>query len=79
MAGKKMEGDENQRRQAAREARKSGKSPSEVNATKGGSKQRHSRPKHEPHHHEDRTSSPHRGKQESVRKSMRPNTKPEYE
>ena len=41
MAGhsRKMEGDENQRRKAAREARKEGKLPSEVGATLGASKQ----------------------------------------
>ena len=40
MAGhRKMEGDENQRRKAAREARAQGKAPSEVGATLGASKQ----------------------------------------
>lgn len=41
MAGhtRKMEGDENQRRKAAREARREGKAPSEVGATLGASKQ----------------------------------------
>jgi hypothetical protein len=34
-----MEGDENQRRKAAREARAEGKRPSEVGATTGASKQ----------------------------------------
>jgi hypothetical protein len=37
---RKMEGDENQRRQAARDARRAGKAPSEVSATLGASKQR---------------------------------------
>jgi hypothetical protein len=74
MVKKKMEGDENQRRQAAREARSSGKSPSEGNATTGASKQRHSRPKSEPHHHEERQASIHRGKQQDA--SI--NSKPEY-
>ncbi|MFB9880739.1 hypothetical protein ACFFMN_22555 [Planobispora siamensis] len=78
MVAKKMEGNEDQRRQAAREARRAGKTPSEVNATKGGSKQRHSRPKSEPHHHEERLSSVHRGKQEGVRKRLDSNAKPEY-
>ena len=36
---RKMEGDENQRRKAAREARSEGKAPSEVGATLGASKQ----------------------------------------
>lgn len=40
MAGKKMEGNAEQRREAAREARRHGKRPSEVGATLGASKQR---------------------------------------
>jgi hypothetical protein len=42
MAGqnRQMEGDENQRRKAAREAKAQGKRPSEVGATLGASKQR---------------------------------------
>lgn len=40
MGGKKMEGNEEQRRKKAREAREEGKSPSEEHATTGGSKQR---------------------------------------
>ena len=40
MGGKQMEGDENQRRKAAAEAREEGKQPSEVGATTGSSKQR---------------------------------------
>lgn len=40
MAGKKMEGDEQQRRKKAREARERGNAPSEEGATTGGSKQR---------------------------------------
>lgn len=40
MSGKKMEGNEQQKRQAAREAREEGKSPSEMGATTGASKQR---------------------------------------
>jgi hypothetical protein len=39
MAKQKMEGDANQRRQAARDARAEGKRPSEVGATLGASKQ----------------------------------------
>ena len=44
MAGqqRKMEGNDEQRRQAAREARAQGKAPSEVGATQGASKQRKS-------------------------------------
>jgi hypothetical protein len=40
MAGKKMEGNEEQKRQAARDAREEGKSASEIGATTGGSQQR---------------------------------------
>lgn len=40
MGGKQMEGNEEQKRQAAREARAAGKSPSEVGATTGASQQR---------------------------------------
>lgn len=40
MGGKKMEGSEEQKRQAARDAREQGKSPSEVGATTGASQQR---------------------------------------
>jgi len=42
MAGqeRQLEGDSNQRRQAARDAKKAGKKPSEVRATLGASKQR---------------------------------------
>jgi hypothetical protein len=40
MAGKKMEGNEQQKRQAARDAREQGKKPSEVGATTGASQQR---------------------------------------
>ena len=40
MSGKQMEGNEEQKRQAARDAREEGKSASEVGATTGGSKQR---------------------------------------
>ncbi|HSJ23339.1 MAG TPA: hypothetical protein VK929_01560 [Longimicrobiales bacterium] len=38
--GKQMEGDNRQRRKAAKEARDEGKSPSEIGATQGASKQR---------------------------------------
>jgi hypothetical protein len=40
MSGKQMEGNEEQKRAAARKAREEGKSPSEVGATTGASKQR---------------------------------------
>lgn len=41
MGGKKMEGNEEQRRKKAREARERGNAPSEEHATTGASKQRH--------------------------------------
>lgn len=40
MGGKQMEGDNEQRRNQARQARRAGKKPSEIRATLGGSKQR---------------------------------------
>lgn len=40
MGGKKMEGNEEQKRQAARDAREEGKSASEIGASTGGSQQR---------------------------------------
>lgn len=40
MGGKQMEGSEEQRRAAARDAREQGKRPSEVGATTGASQQR---------------------------------------
>lgn len=40
MSGKQMEGNEQQKQQAARDAREEGKSASEVGATTGASKQR---------------------------------------
>ena len=40
MGGKKMEGNEEQKRQAAREAKAAGHSPSEIGATTGASQQR---------------------------------------
>lgn len=40
MDGKKMEGSEEQKRQAVRDAREEGKSASEIGATTGGSQQR---------------------------------------
>lgn len=40
MGGKQMEGSEEQKRQAGREAHEAGKKPSEMGATTGASKQR---------------------------------------
>jgi hypothetical protein len=44
-----MEGDEEQRRQKAREAREQGRTPSEMTATTGSSKQRHHLTRDEEH------------------------------
>src|SRR3954465_11083072 len=67
MAGKKMEGDEDQRRAAAREARESGLEPGEAGVTTGASKQ----PTHLRHQdsltHEERLAERHRGKQQELR------------
>jgi hypothetical protein len=49
MANKEMEGDNQQRRAAAREAKKAGKLPSEEGATLGGSKQRVAAPENMSH------------------------------
>ncbi len=45
MSGKKMEGNEQQRRARARKARKRGRAPSEAGGTQGASKQRHHLPR----------------------------------
>lgn len=42
--GKQMEGDNQERRKMAKEAREEGKKPSEIGATKGASKQRQKAP-----------------------------------
>ncbi|MEU2791441.1 hypothetical protein [Streptomyces sp. NPDC007100] len=62
MVRKKVEGDENQRRAAAREARRAGEAPSARQATTGASKQR----AHEPEKasHEEKLATQHRGKQD---------------
>jgi hypothetical protein len=49
MGGKQMEGDNRERREAAREAREHGKRPSEERATLGASKQREEKPKNASH------------------------------
>lgn len=63
MTSKKMEGDENQRRERARQARESGSTPSAELVTKGASKQRHQTGQKEPH--QDRLAAGTRGKQKS--------------
>jgi hypothetical protein len=49
MTGKKMEGNEEQRRKKAREAKRAGRLPSEQGATQGASKQRKHLPRDEDH------------------------------
>jgi len=62
MVGKKVEGNEDQRRAAAREARADGTVPSARKETTGASKQRSHHPRHEPH--EEKAAALHQGKQE---------------
>lgn len=56
-----MEGNEDQRRQRAREARSRGKEPSAEQVTKGASKQRHHLPRDEDH--PEKMETLHKGKQ----------------
>jgi hypothetical protein len=74
MSGKKMEGDETQRRAKAREARAAGSTPSAEKVTTGASKQDHTRPRQERHHHAERLEEIHKGKQQDAS----PNPKPGY-
>lgn len=60
MAGKKMEGNAEQRRAAARDAREQGKRPSEVGATLGASKQEGTTAKNASH--QERLDMRHKGK-----------------
>ncbi|MBD0420089.1 hypothetical protein H0H10_13075 [Streptomyces sp. TRM S81-3] len=62
MVRKKMEGDEEQRRAAAHEARRAGESPSARSGTTGASKQRTHLTGHDTH--EERMGTVHRGKQQ---------------
>jgi hypothetical protein len=61
MAGKQVEGNQDQRRAAARDARRDGVAPSALKETTGASKQ----PGHKPHHapHEEKVDSIHEGKE----------------
>jgi hypothetical protein len=61
MVGKKVEGNEDQRRAAAREAHREGTTPSALKETTGASKQPSHRGRHEPH--EEKIASIHQGKQ----------------
>ncbi|MEU8804531.1 hypothetical protein [Spirillospora sp. NPDC048819] len=74
MPGKRMEGNEEQRRAKAREARSAGSTPSAEHVTTGASKQPHTRPEHEPHHHAERLENIHKGKQQD----SSPEPKPGY-
>jgi hypothetical protein len=70
MVRKKTEGNEEQRRQAAREARRKGEAPSAAKATTGSSKQRtHVDSGAE---HEERVEKIHAGKQQSLGPHPRP-------
>ena len=62
MAGKEMEGNEEQRRAAAREARREGSTPSAEKVTTGASKQPSHLSRHVPH--EEKVARRHEGKQQ---------------
>jgi hypothetical protein len=64
MVRKKVEGDEEQRRAAAREAREAGEAPSARQVTTGASKQRSHLPDRDSLTHEEKIGGLHRGKQQ---------------
>lgn len=72
MSGKKMEGNDAQRRAKAREARADGSTPSAEHVTTGASKQPHTRPKQERHHHRERLEEIHKGKQQDASPEPKP-------
>lgn len=74
MAGKKMEGNEEQKRQKARDAREEGKQPSEEGVTSGASKQRRDSGSED---YPETLDSKRRGKQDSLRENT-PIPKPGY-
>jgi hypothetical protein len=74
MSGKQMEGDNRQRRKAAREARREGSSPSEKGATFGASQQRTKRDEKD---HRDQIEKLREGKQRVIRENT-PEPKPGY-
>ena len=76
MGGKQMEGNEEQKRQAAREARKEGKKPSEAHATTGSSQQREHLDSSEDDHRE-RIENIRAGKPDVIRENT-PEPKPGY-
>jgi hypothetical protein len=77
MVSKKVEGNEEQRRKAARDARRRGKAPSATQSTTGASKQeahrRHARD------HDERIESLDRGKQQAQGPQPRPHSVPDRE
>ena len=73
MSGKKMERNEQQRRRAAREARKRGNDPSAEGTTMGASKQRRHLPQDEDHREKIETIR--RGKQPDISENV-PDTRP---
>ena len=75
MSGKKMEGNEQQRRRAAREARKRGNDPSAESTTMGASKQRRHLPQDEDHREKIETIR--KGKQPDISENV-PDTRPGY-
>jgi hypothetical protein len=75
MSGKKMEGDEEQRRKAARRARDRGREPSAEGKTQGASKQReHLRNKED---HREKIETIREGKQPIIAENV-PDTRPGY-
>jgi hypothetical protein len=70
---RKMEGDEDQRRKMARDARRQGKQPSELGATLGASKQRAEAKKGMSHHA--KLDLRDEGKQQRSRKPARPGSR----
>lgn len=75
MSGKKMEGNEEQRRKAARRARDRGRDPSAEGATQGASKQRHHLPQDEDHREKIETIR--KGKQPTISENI-PESRPGY-
>jgi hypothetical protein len=73
MVRKKMEGNEEQRRAKAREAREHGVSPSAAHGTLGASKQRHSSSRKE--QHVERIEALHEGKQQDWPPQPRPGSR----
>lgn len=75
MSGKKMEGNEEQRRRAARKARERGRDPSAEGATQGASKQR--RHLEQGEDHREKIETIRQGKQPIIAENT-PETRPGY-